>query len=148
MATVIRLAKEEDHTEIVRLLQEAKVNAAGVDKHSTRFLVVEKQEGEQVQIVGTAGVELYGKRALLRSLVLQSGAGNARAGVEVVRVLLAFVQEQQVSELYLSTRAPSLFFEQLGFSEIGRDALPDDIRDSEHLQGIDREAVMMVHRVS
>ncbi|AQS57202.1 MAG: hypothetical protein LOD88_02510 [Novibacillus thermophilus] len=145
MATIVRLATEKDVPRIERLLKKANVHASGVDKPGTTFLVVESQKRDTSQLIGTAGVELYGKKALLRSLVVDSGAGNARIGVEVMRVLLAFVQEQGVQELYLLTRMPSLFFEPLGFSKIDRDALPDDIKMSTHVQDSGSEAVTMVH---
>lgn len=146
MATVVRLAQDSDFADIVHLLQKANINTDGVDKPTSRFLVVENQGTESTNIIGTAGVEFYGEKALLRSLVLES-AGNARIGVEMIRVLLAFVQEQDMKELYLLTRASTPFFEQLGFSEIGWEQLPHDILMSDHVQGIDRDAVPMVHLV-
>lgn len=146
MARVVRLAQETDFADIVRLLQKANVNADGVDKPTSRFLVVENQGTESANIIGTAGVEFYGEKALLRSLVLES-AGNARIGVEMIRLLLAFVQEQAMKELYLLTRASTSFFEQLGFSEIAWDQLPHDIRMSAHVQETGSEAVPMVYFV-
>lgn len=144
---MIRLAQEEDHDTIVKLLKRAQLDEEGVDKPTTRFFLAEKRSdsGELGEIVGTVGIELIGERALLRSLVLNGGTENARIGLEMIRVMLAFVQQHHIKEIYLTTAVPSAFFNRLGFTEISWEALPPEIRASEHIQKTNQKGIHMVH---
>lgn len=148
MVATIRLAQKKDKDVIVQLLRKARMNAVGVDKPATQFLLAEKasEEPEKRQLIGTVGVEFFGPCALLRSFVLTNGVDHARLGLEMIRIVLAYVEQQNVGELYMVTPTPSAFFTQLGFSEIGWEALPRDIRQCEHLQRTDRIATPMVYR--
>lgn len=148
MVATIRLAQSKDKDDIVQLLQQAQMNTTGVDKPAAQFLLAEKENDstKQRQIVGTVGVEFYGQRALLRSFVLTDGVNQARLGLEIIRIVLAYVEQKHVSELYMVTLAPSSFFTELGFCEVAWEALPDDIRASDHIRRVDQTATPMVYR--
>ncbi len=80
------------------------------------------------ELCGTAGLEVFGASALLRSVAVQPawrGRGIARVLCDEV---LRRASAMQVRRVFLLTTDAQKFFRGLGFATIERDAVPAEIR--------------------
>lgn len=132
MDHIIRMAGHQDLDSIVKLLKKGKLNVEGLEKHIENFLVVEQQDSQR--IVGTAGLEVIeDKYGLLRSLVIDPVCLDATAGMELVRILLAFSIQKGIQEIYFITRSTG-FFEFFGCTEVDGADVPYSVQRSQHYQ--------------
>ena len=81
-------------------------------------------------LVGSGGLEIYGNKALLRSLAVSPEIRGQQLGKQIVSDLLEKAQNLTTSEVYLLTESAFYFFHKLGFEEIKRDVVPAEIRSS------------------
>ena len=70
---------------------------------------------------GLVGLELFGDVALLRSLVVSSGARSSGVGSALVRHAEHYAHSRGVRTLYLLTTTAEGFFARLGYSNAARD---------------------------
>jgi amino-acid N-acetyltransferase len=148
VAIIIRLAKPSDLLDIKRLLVKANVNSEGIDKHLERFIVVENQINNRTadkRIIGTAGMECWGKDGLLRSLVMESESWTAQVGMDLVKVIMALARNEKLERLFLLTASSESFFSHLGFTEIDWDEVPAHVKESTQFDSYSSElATVMV----
>lgn len=132
MDHIIRMAGHQDLDSIVKLLKKGKLNVEGLEKHIENFIVVEQQESQR--IVGTAGLEVIeDKYGLLRSLVIDPACLDATAGMELLRILLAFSIQKGIQEIYFITLSTG-FFEFFGCKKIDGVDVPYSVQRSQHYQ--------------
>ena len=74
---MIRAAEPRDRASVESLLLEASLPIDGVEEHLASFFVVD----DGGKIVGVAGIEAYGKDALLRSVVVAKDARGTGIGL-------------------------------------------------------------------
>src|SRR5690606_38688724 len=99
MMVAVRRADKGDGETIARLLRQAGISDRGVDDHLGHFLIVE-EEGS-CRTIGTVGLEIYGDKGLLRSFVMESDAWNGKTGLELIDVVLSYVRQSELREIYL-----------------------------------------------
>jgi len=122
----IRPAREDDLAAMESLLSRLSLPVAGVAEHRDRFLVLE--EGGRIE--GTVGLEVYGPRALLRSLGVSSDLRGRGYGKRLCRAALGLAAELKVREVVLLTETAAPFFRSHGFEEISRDQVDASVRSS------------------
>ncbi|MGB8956094.1 MAG: GNAT family N-acetyltransferase [Tumebacillaceae bacterium] len=148
MAISIRRANEGDVTTIEALLDGAGVHSGGIVDNIARFLVVEEERDVDKRVVGTVGLEVYEERyGVMRSLVMQGDAWNARIGVELLRLFVAFAETQGIDELYLLTQstAPDLFIH-MGFSTAAPEEIPAAVAACQHFSAYRNEQVIPMRK--
>ena len=79
------------------------------------------------KLVGGYGLEVFGRSALLRSLVITPSKKGFGLGSELITHSRRKARENQIEKLYLLTTTAKNFFEQKGFNEIKRAKVPDSI---------------------
>lgn len=126
MAIVIRSARESDLTAIERLLQRVGLITTGVAGHLRGFQVAE----EGGEIVGTAGLEVYGRSALLRSVAVDPAYRDRRIARDLVTRLLNHAAAIPVDEVFLLTTGAADYFRRHGFEPVARDAVPSEVAAS------------------
>jgi len=82
------------------------------------------------ELVGSGGLELYGDKALLRSLAVSQTIRSQSLGRQIMEDLLQQVRSKDIKEIYLLTQTAWYFFLKLGFKEVNREEVPDEIRNS------------------
>jgi amino-acid N-acetyltransferase len=122
----IRGARQADWASVRDLLERAGLPIAGVEEWLPHFLVAE-HEGE---IVGAAGLELYGASALLRSVAVRPDWQRSGLGRQLVDRLLSQAGEHGTHDVYLLTTTAEHYFPRLGFACIARDEVPQPVRGS------------------
>lgn len=148
MAISIRKANEGDVATIEALLDGAGVHSGGIVDNIARFLVVEEERDVDKRVVGTVGLEVYEERyGVMRSLVMQGDAWNARVGVEMLRLFVAFAETQGIEELYLLTKstAPDLFIH-MGFSTARPEEIPASVAACQHFWAYRDEQVIPMRK--
>jgi amino-acid N-acetyltransferase len=81
-------------------------------------------------LVGSGGLEFYGDKALLRSLAVSQAMRSQSQGKQIVEDLIEQVKSKGIKEIYLLTLTAYYFFLKLGFTEINREAVPEEIKSS------------------
>lgn len=77
---------------------------------------------------GLVGLELLGREALLRSLVVEAHARGSGLGTTLVDHAERHASEQGVKSLYLLTTTAESFFKRLDYARIDREAAPESIK--------------------
>jgi amino-acid N-acetyltransferase len=107
----IRPARTEDLGAASTLLSESKLPLAGFAEHIGHALVATR-EG---RIVGVVELELYGRAALLRSLVVAPSERGARLGERLAAGAMRLAEDRGVGDVYLLTETAEGFFPRFGF---------------------------------
>jgi amino-acid N-acetyltransferase len=110
----------------------ALLEAAGLP---TEDLADEKLEhfflaGDRAAPAGLVGLELFGRVALLRSLVVAAAARTTGIGTKLVAHVEAFAASRGVRSIYLLTTTAEAFFAARGYSRVERSTAPGPIRST------------------
>ena len=128
---VVRSALDSDWTAIETLLVENALPVAGAAEHrDTYWVAVDGPE-----IVGTAGVELYGPSALLRSVAVKLARQKGGIGGALLDVVEAATVKVGIGTLYLLTTTAAGYFEARGFVVVTRTEVPEGMRSSAEFRG-------------
>lgn len=126
MAALIRPARASDLTAVERLLQGAGLTTAGVAEHLAEFQIAE----DAGQVVGTAGLEIHGRSALLRSVAVATTHRNRGIARDLVIRMLGHARTLSVSEILLLTTGAMEYFRRFGFEPVARDAVRAEVQVS------------------
>ena len=91
-------------------------------------LLVGYYEGDR--LVGTGGLEIYGRYALLRSLSVKMGIRGKSVGTTITEFLLDEAKKRKLKAVYLLTETAHGFFQKKGFEDVPRDAVPEEVKGS------------------
>jgi amino-acid N-acetyltransferase len=127
----IRAATPQDWPAIAALLQACALPLEGAREHLDDFVVASRSG----TIVGTAGLEVYGDSALLRSVAVPERDRNTGIGRALLDSLMAAARRRGVSKLYLLTTTAPRYFERFGFRPQDRDLAPAGLKASAEFQG-------------
>lgn len=123
---MIRQAEPEDLRAVLALLTDAKLPT---EEHLGSFFVYD-QGG---RIVATAGLELHGDAALLRSLAVAAAARGSGLGAALLRRALHEAHGRKGGVYALTTTAES-YLSRFGFERVPRASLPPRLLESRELQ--------------
>jgi amino-acid N-acetyltransferase len=129
--TMIRGAEPSDRERVESLLVASGLPLDGVVDHFSSFFVVD--DGDE--IVGVAGVELYGKDALLRSVAVSSHTKGTGVGTLLTRRAIDEACARGARAIYLLTTTAEQFFPRFGFERVSREEVPEGVRVSREFQG-------------
>ena len=126
---MIRQAEPQDLAAVLALLSEAKLPVDGVAEHFHSFFVVD----DGGRIVASAGLELHGDAALLRSLVVSPDVRDTGLGAALLRRALHEVHDR-AGGVYALTTTAEAYLSRFGFATVPRDSLPAQLFESRELQ--------------
>lgn len=112
----IRPAHPNDLPAITQILSQSGLPVEGLPEHFTNFLVVEVQG----QIRGTVGLEIYGRKGLIRSLAVDNEFRGRGWGRKLLEAVLSRAREKGLTQVYLLTETAANFFTRFGFSRMSR----------------------------
>lgn len=122
----IRIAEKNDLPAIQTLLESWQLPIEGIDEHLNHFFVLE--EGKK--ILGSIGLEIYGNKALLRSLAVAPEVRGKGYGHRLYQAVLDMAVSIELEEIVLLTETARDFFERHGFRVIKRESVDQRIRNS------------------
>jgi arsenite methyltransferase len=123
----LRSARASDLVALRTLLRGADLPEAGVSGELDGFVVAE----DAGVLVGAAGLEVHGKAGLLRSVVVAEAWRGRGLGAVLAEDRLRRARELGLGQVYLLTTTASSWFPRLGFVEVERDSVPDQVRSSQ-----------------
>ncbi|HEU5148084.1 MAG TPA: arsenic resistance N-acetyltransferase ArsN2 [Chryseosolibacter sp.] len=144
MELTYKLIKDTESFEAFRaLLKSSGLPADDLDFN--RDLLVGYYEGDE--LVGTGGLEVYNSYALLRSLSVKMGIRGKAVGSTITEFLLNEAKKRKLKGVFLLTETAPGFFLKKGFSEVSRDAVPAEVKDSEEFANLCSKSatVMALH---
>jgi nucleoside-diphosphate-sugar epimerase/N-acetylglutamate synthase-like GNAT family acetyltransferase len=124
-------AARRDLPEVLALLVESKLPAAGLADHVATTLVA-RAAG---RIVACAAVEIYGTAGLLRSVAVDPGRRGAGLGHRLTEAALELALARGVRSMYLLTTTAADFFPRFGFKPIDRKEMDPALERSAELRG-------------
>lgn len=127
-AMKIRAARSDDLDAIKALLAENELPVADVDAALlVDFLVAEDASG---RIVGSVGLERFGRSALLRSLATARKSRKEGLGTRLLANAELMARASDVSELWLLTTTAAGFFRRVEYADVDRGTAPADVQAS------------------
>lgn len=140
----IRAAKPEELDTVVKLLHATGLPDDGLAAHIENVLVAENTP----EIVGSAGLELYGNLALLRSIAVRPSMQGCGLGQRLTRAALDTARQHGVERVFLLTDTAREFFSRFGFETISRDNVPSAVKQSvEFISACPETALVMVAKL-
>lgn len=139
----IRIARDNDWGAIRALLLACELPLDGAREHLANFVVAD--EGE---IIGSAGAEIYGDAALLRSLAVAAPRRGQGLGEKLFDAMLRTLRRHAVRDIVLLTTTAERFFQRRGFRAVERSAVPAAVRlSAEFTSACPDTAVAMMRRL-
>ena len=126
MNSKIYSANAKDYRLIQSLLESSYLPLDGVKEHLSNFLVLKKEN----KVIGTVGLEVYGNKALLRSLVVAKFFHGKGYGKRLYHAILEKARAKKISEIYLLTETAESFFTKQGFEMISRNSVAPEVKKS------------------
>jgi len=127
---------------VVSFLKEADLLTEDLPDGLPNFLLA-KADGE---LVGVAGLELFGPVGLLRSVAVSPvHRGKGIAG-QMVEQLLAGADQQQLQEVYLITTTADRYFDRYGFTPVDRRQVPEAIQQTRQFSGLCPSSAIVMKR--
>ncbi len=123
----IRPAKPTDLRKIMSFLKENNLPTNGVEKCLNNFVVAEEKDGSWV---GIAGLEVYDKGGLLRSVAVGKQYRGLGHGRKLVDAILRNAKAKGVQTVYLLTDSADAYFKGLGFEAVDRENIEADVKAS------------------
>jgi amino-acid N-acetyltransferase len=128
----IRPGSASDRSAVILLLQNSALPIKDVNESLEHYLVAEDDHN----IIGCIGLDVFKNTGLLRSMAVHPEFRNQGIGRRLATELIQLANRVGITELYLLTTDASAYFQQLGFREIGREATPDPIRQTEQFRSL------------
>jgi amino-acid N-acetyltransferase len=122
-ALTFSFAAQSDVAAVQQLLSDCGLPNRDIREHLEHFIVA--KDGHQ--LIGVIGLQLLGRIALLRSLAVASPYRDQAVGKTLYARLAAYARLRGVAKLYLLTLTAREFFLQLGFEDVDRAAVPEEV---------------------
>jgi amino-acid N-acetyltransferase len=140
MGRKVEPARAHDLGPAVELLRRCDLPTEGVAERFRHYFVVR----DDADLVGLAGLEVYGPDALLRSVAVDREARGEGVGGQLVAAAEDLARRLDLGTVYLLTTTAQAFFSRLGYQDCARDAAPGAVRESwEFRAGCPTSAVLM-----
>lgn len=127
MALSIRRGQAADLPAIVRLLESASLPTSDLSS-AREFHTWVIEEGGCT--LGVVGLERFGSKALLRSLIVAPERRKRGVGHDLVTRLELDAQAEGIQQLVLLTETAESFFRRLGYTVTDRRSVSDEIQQS------------------
>ena len=126
----MRPATEDDWPAIASILEENKLPLDGARENVSSYLAAIID----YEVVGCAGVEVYGNSALLRSVAVVRRMQRRGIGRVLVRGVIQEAAGRQITKFYLLTTTAD-YFARFGFQRTPIEQAPDALYASAEFQG-------------
>jgi amino-acid N-acetyltransferase len=123
----IQIATPDDLDRIRRFLASNELPDKGIEACLENFVLAIDQIGS---LIGVAGLEQYGKSALLRSVAVDTRFRGQGHGRTLVERILKNAKSRGIETVYLLTDDANGYFERLGFQAIGRRDVDEAVKKS------------------
>ncbi len=120
---MLKFAQPNDFQAVVSFLAAANLCTSDLPAGLPHFFLLFEND----ELTATAGVEIFEKIALLRSVAVAENQRGMGLGQQISAAALAHARAQGVAELWLITNTAESFFEKMGFQKMLRAQAPAEI---------------------
>lgn len=128
--------------EVLSLLSGEKLPVDDLPQTLDNF-VVAIENGE---IIGVAGLEVYGSYGLLRSVAVRSDFRGQSVAAKLLRKIEGLASGKKISDLYLLTETAADYFERKAFLRITRDNVPDELQQSSEFSHVCPQSAIVMKK--
>jgi amino-acid N-acetyltransferase len=122
----VRAAAPNDFIHVTDLLRSENLPVEDISTELSGFFVIE----DDGKVVAAIGLEIYGAKGLLRSMVVAPEYRNKSLADVLLNRLFLHASEQGTKSLYLITTTAEKYFLKKGFQRIDREQVPASIKSS------------------
>jgi amino-acid N-acetyltransferase len=126
MGYIIGAASADQKLAIIDLLQASNLPVQDLPATLENFLVA-TLDGV---VVGVAGLELYGRYGLLRSVAVENLYRNKNIAAALLSAMEETATQKGLNALYLLTETAMAYFEKKGYIAVGREHVPGVLKSS------------------
>ncbi len=127
-----RAVRGDDLEAVRELLGQVRLPEDGLEDQFGENYVVAEGDGK---IIGSAGVEVYGRYGLLRSVAVSPDWQGSRIGRSLILERLYWAKAHGLVSMFALTTTPR-YFERLGFQMVDRNSIPAGIRFSREFTSV------------
>jgi len=142
MTLQIDNATPEEKELLVSLLNKADLLTEDLPEGLSNFLLA--KEGDE--LVGVAGLELFGSVGLLRSVAVSPAHQGQGIAGQMVEHLLANADKQKLQAVYLITTTADRYFDRYGFTAVDRQQVPEAIQQTRQFSGLCPSSAVVMKR--
>ena len=95
--------------------------------YNSQVLISYYENGE---MIGTGGLEILERFALLRSVSVSPTHRSQNVGRQITSDIVKKAKDNNLEALYLLTETAKDFFQKLGFETVNREHVPDEIKST------------------
>ncbi|HYG37908.1 MAG TPA: arsenic resistance N-acetyltransferase ArsN2 [Cytophagales bacterium] len=128
----VEKARESDLTALKILLSSVNLPTSDLPSPLNNFLVIK----EEKKVMGSIGIEVLGKYALLRSLAVDLNHRSLGLGQKLYKSAIKLAKNAGIEEIFLITNTADQYFEKRGFAEIERESAPQEIKNTAQFTGV------------
>jgi N-acetylglutamate synthase-like GNAT family acetyltransferase len=128
----VRPATLSDWQGIAALLQSHALPLEGAQEHLDHFFIAACEDS----VIGSAGMEVYAKDALLRSVAVTPDQQGDGVGQMLVLHVIDEAKRRNIAALYLLTTTAAGYFARLGFQRLSTQQAPSTLKQSVEFQGV------------
>ncbi|MFC2134753.1 arsenic resistance N-acetyltransferase ArsN2 [Bacteroidota bacterium] len=139
----IRIAKEEEHTEINDLLNESNLCPVESKELLANFMVMTADQ----KIIGVIGLEIFEGDALLRSFAVVKEFRQKGFGSKLYTKIMEIVPVKGINQLFLLTETARTYFELRGFEIVDRNSAPKKILNSTEFKTFCPESAVCMRKI-
>lgn len=130
--------------EILSLLKSNNLPHQDIQLENNLFASYHDENGK---VIGSGGLEFYSSYALLRSVAVDQTQRGKAFGKKIVQDLLTRAKNKSIKEIFLLTETAHDFFLRRGFTDIGREHVPAEVKASSEFASVcPLSAACMVYR--
>jgi len=119
-------------TQLIQQLEENNLPVTDLDENKLLFALVDPQQ----KLAGTAGLEVFGETALVRSVSVRKELQGKGLGKLIHHELEKITKARGINSLYLLTTTAKDFFEKEGYTIIDRTDVPLSIKGSSEFSSV------------
>lgn len=136
----LRRATQTDFPKIARFLTENELPTNGVQKFIENFVIAADDSDSWI---GVAGLEVYGKSGLMRSVAVDRQFRGLHHGRTLVNAVLNDAGAKGIENVYLLTDSAEGYFKRLGFEVVKREDVDEEVKESPEFTEICETATVM-----
>jgi amino-acid N-acetyltransferase len=102
---------------------------------------------EDAEVIGVAGLEIYGSFGLLRSVAVRSDFRSQGIAAKLLRRIDALASLKGITEIYLLTETASDYFERKTFRRIDRAEVPEELQQSSEFSHVCPQSAIVMKKI-
>lgn len=129
--------------EVIALLAAEKLPVADLPETLDHFIVAIAD----AEVIGVAGLEVYGSYGLLRSLAVRPDFRGQGIAAKLLRRIDALGSLKGLTELYLLTETAPGYFERKAYRQISRAEVPEEVQQSSEFSHVCPQSAIVMKKI-